>query len=107
MDLNQTQADEDGKDGGAARRSAETVVTAIRMWREAQKLAADKVAEAETVEARAILAASADEKLRNDAARKASATVASAEAYRLAEHAKADARAAGAVVELLLGARIQ
>ena len=81
--------------------SAKTVIDAITMWREAMKEAADRRANADRIEAIAIIQADG----KNDAARKAQATLASVDARLRAEHAQADAKAAGAIVEMLIGAR--
>jgi hypothetical protein len=82
--------------------SRETIVGAsITIWRRALEEAAKTRIDAEIIEARALLAADA----KNDAARKAQATIASEAAWRAAEHAAAQSKAAGAMVDFLLGGR--
>lgn len=82
-----------------------TAAEAISMWQRALELAADMKRDAEIAEAHALIAAYANPELKNDGARKAAATLATAEFWRRSEHAQARAKAAGALVDLLLGGR--
>lgn len=78
-----------------------TIVDAVGMWRRARQEEADLNCAAELAEAQALLKSEG----KNDALRKAEATVASAELYRRAAHARASALACEAVVDMLLGGR--
>lgn len=83
----------------------QNAVEAIQLWQRALESAADFERDAELLEASAVLKASANPDLKNDGARKASAALESAEAWRRAKHAQARAKAAGALVDLLVGSR--
>jgi anthranilate phosphoribosyltransferase len=83
----------------------QSAVEAIQLWQRALESAADFERDAELLEARAVLQACANPELKNDGARKAAAALETAEAWRRAKHAQARAKAAGALVDLLVGSR--
>lgn len=89
----------------AAKDPLQNAVEAIQLWQRALESAADCERDAELLEAAAVLKANANPELKNDGARKASAALETAEAWRRAKHAQARAKAAGALVELLVGSR--
>lgn len=73
----------------------------ITQWRIAREIAADARVDADVAAAQALVASDG----KNDAVRKAHATIASADLERKAEILQAQAQAAGAVVDMLLGGR--
>jgi hypothetical protein len=76
-----------------------TITEAIYTWKQGLEITADLKRDAEVAEAKALLESQA----KNEAARKAEATLASADLYARAEKAKAAALAAEAMVVALVG----
>lgn len=93
----------------ATTRHIETAVEAISLWKAALVQAADAKAAADGAWAEALLSAHNDEEvskgLKNDTARKAFADLETVDMFRRAAHAEATAKAAGAMVDLLVGGR--
>lgn len=76
-----------------------TITEAIYTWKQGLEITADLKRDAEVAEAKALLESQA----KNEGARKAEATLASADLYARAEKAKAAALAAEAMVVALVG----